>query len=149
MHRKRSRSWRHGPWGHRLAWALGAALVCVGALGGAFGTVAWLSVLCASSFPRMLLGILGLGVGPVVGGGVLLWTGLSLLETESARNRVRALEDERLLDAARGGATAEVIAIRLACGDVDEVERRLDDLVARDALQLDVCDEGEVRYRAP
>jgi hypothetical protein len=138
-----------GRWTDRIAWLLGALLVCVGALTGAFGTVAWLSVLCAGSLTRMMIGIFALGVGPVVGGGALLWAGLSVLESHSTRRRVRALSDERFVEAVRGGATPATIALRLGVGDVREVERRLDDLVARDALVLAVSDEGELYYQEP
>jgi hypothetical protein len=127
---------------------MGGALACLGALAGAFGTVAWLTVLCATSFPRVLFGIVTLGVLPVVGGGVLLWAGLSVLEAESARGRVRAISDERFVEAAQGGATGAVIALRLGVGETLEVEARLDELVARDVLALDVTDDGEVLYRA-
>jgi hypothetical protein len=132
---RRDRRWAHG-----LAWLTGGALACLGAL-------AWLTVLCATSFPRVMFGILTLGVLPVVGGGVLLWAGLSVLEAESARSRVRAISDERLVDAAQGGATGQAVATRLGVGDPLEVEARLDELVARDVLALEVTDEGEVLYR--
>jgi hypothetical protein len=122
-------------------------MVCLGALAGAFGTVAWLSVLCVPSFPRVMLGIFALGVAPVAGGGALLWAGLSMIETESARSRVRALSDARFIDAARSGATAAAVATRLGIEDAVEVERRLDELVARDALALEISEEGEVVYR--
>ena len=121
----------------------------VGALTGAFGTVAWLTVLCASSFPEVLFGLLALGVAPVVGGGALLWAGLSVLEAQSARSRVRGISDAHIIECAQGGATSATIALRLGVGDTLEVERRLDDLVARDVLALVVSDEGEVLYRAP
>lgn len=157
MHRnRRGRRWgrtrrgqglRAGRWGYRLAWLAGAALVCVGALLGAFGTVAWLTVLCASTFPQVVFGIVGLGILPVVGGGALLWAGLSILETQSARSRARALPDGRFVDAARGGGSPQVIAARLGIGDAIEVERRLDELVARDALAMEISEEGEVVYR--
>ena len=136
------RRWRHG-----LAWLGGGALACFGALAGAFGTVAWLTVLCATSFPRVMFGIVTLGVLPVVGGGVLLWAGLSVLEAESARNRVRAISDERLVEAAQGGATGPAIAARVGVGEPFEVEARLDELVTRDVLALEVTEEGEVLYR--
>jgi hypothetical protein len=124
-------------------------LVCAGALAGAFGTVAWLTVLCAPSFSQVMLGIVALGITPVVGGGALLWAGLSVLEAESARSRVRAISDGRFVDAARGGTTAAAVALRLGIGDAYEVEQRLDALVARDVLVLEVSNEGEVLYRAP
>lgn len=146
---RRARRGRDGGLSRRLAWLLGGLLVCVGALAGAFGTVAWLAVLCAPSFPQILVGVFALGVAPIAGGGALLWAGLSVLEAESARSRVRAVPDARMIDAARGGATAKMIALRLGLGDQAEVERRLDHLVARDALALDVTEEGEVRYRVP
>ncbi len=128
---------------------LGGLLVCAGALAGAFGTVAWLTVLCAPSFSQVMLGIVALGVAPVAGGGALLWAGLSVLEAESARSRVRGLSDARFIEAARGGATAAAVALRLGIGDVPEVEQRLDALVASDALVLEVSGEGEVLYRTP
>jgi hypothetical protein len=131
-----------------MVWLLGGALVCVGALTGAFGTVAWLTVLSASSFPQVMAGIFALGVAPVVGGGAVLWAGLHILETESSRGRVRALPDDRFIEAARGGGTSMMIALRLGLGETLEVERRLDELVARDILALDVTEQGEVIYRA-
>lgn len=138
-----------GRLGEALSWTLGAGLVCLGALAGAFGTVAWLTVLCAPTISRLLLGVLALGVAPVAGGGALLWAGLSLLEDEAAKGRVRAVPDERFIEAASMGATAPVIAQRLGLSETREVERRLDELVARDVLALDVSDEGEVFYRVP
>ncbi|MFT3773976.1 MAG: hypothetical protein QM820_52070 [Minicystis sp.] len=135
-------------WSQRLWWLLGGFLVCLGALAGAFGTVAWLTVLCAPSLPRMLLGVLSLGVAPVVGGGAVLWMGLSILETQAARARVHVLPEGHLVEAARGGATALMIAQRLGIGDVPEITRRLDDLVARDVLTLDVTEQGELIYQA-
>jgi hypothetical protein len=121
--------------------------VCLGALAGAFGTVAWLTVLCASSFPQLLLGIAALGAAPVVGGGALLWAGLAMIEKTSARSRVRALPDDSLVEAAEGGATAPAIALRLGLDQTADVEQRLDDLVACDTLSLDVTDQGEVIYK--
>jgi hypothetical protein len=115
-----------GHWDQRFAWILGGLMVCLGAMAGAFGTVAWLSVLCVPSFPQVMFGIFALGVAPVAGGGALLWAGLSIIEAESARSRVRALSDARFIEAAR----------------------RLDELVARDALALEISEEGEVVYRA-
>jgi hypothetical protein len=123
--------------------------VCLGALTGAFGTVAWLTALCATSFPQMVMGILGLGVAPVLGGGALLWAGLHVLEAEAAKDRIRALGDMRFIEATRGGATSATVALRLGTGDVLEVERRLDRLVAHDALMLDVTEQGEALYRPP
>jgi hypothetical protein len=131
-----------------MSWALGGALVCVGALLGSFGTVAWLTVLCAPTFGRLILGVLALGAAPVVGGGALLWAGLGLLENEAARSRVRAVSDARFVEAAGSGASSSLVASRLGLGDVAEVEQRLDTLCARDQLALDVTDEGEVRYRS-
>jgi hypothetical protein len=121
--------------------------VCLGALTGAFGTVAWLTALCATSFPQMVMGILGLGVAPVLGGGALLWAGLHVLESEAAKDRVRAFGDTRFIEATRGGATSATVALRLGTSDVLEVERRLDRLVAHDALLLDVTEQGEALYR--
>ena len=147
-HRARRTRRPEGPWFHRFAWILGVWMVCLGALAGAFGTVAWLSVLCVPTFPQVILGLLTLGVAPVAGGGALLWAGLSMIEAESARSRVRALSDARFIDAARNGATAAAVARRLGIDDTLEVEHRLDELVARDALALDVSDDGDVVYRA-
>jgi len=134
-------------WPRRMSWLLGGTLVCLGALSGAFGTVAWLTVLCASSLSQMLLGVLALGVAPVVGGGALLWTGLGLLEAHAARSRVLALDEAQLAEAAHGGATASLIARRVGAGDVQELTHRLDELVARDVLALDISEEGELVYR--
>ena len=117
---------------------------------GAFGTVAWLTVLCASSVPQVMFGVLLLGVAPVLGGGALLWAGLSVLEGHSARSRVRVIPDARFIESAQGGATVATVALRLGVvSEIVEVERRLDALVARDALALVVSEEGEVIYRAP
>jgi hypothetical protein len=124
-------------------------LVCLGALTGAFGTVAWLTALCATSFAQMMVGIVGLGVTPVLSGGALLWLGLHVLESEAAKDRVRALSNARFIDATRGGATCATVAVRLGIGDVLEVEHRLDELVAHDALMLVVTEQGEVLYRPP
>ena len=126
---------------------LGGALVCLGALSGAFGTVAWLTVLCVPSFPRVLLGVLSLGIAPVVGGGAMLWAGLSMLEARAARGRVWSLPEPQLAEATKGGLTAPALALRLGLGDVRELEGRLDEMVARDALALDVSEEGELVYR--
>jgi hypothetical protein len=126
---------------------LGGVLVCLGALSGAFGTVAWLTVLCLPTFPRVMLGVLSLGVAPVVGGGALLWVGLGMLERSAARVRVRGLPDEQLVDATRNGLTAKALAVRLGVGELAELTRRLDDLVARDVLALDLSEEGDLVYR--
>jgi hypothetical protein len=115
---------------------------------GAFGTVAWLTVLCATSFSHALLGIVTMGLVPVVGGGALLWAGLSVLEDESARQRVRTLPEARFVEAASGGATSSMVALRLGVSDHGEVEQRLDELVARDVLALEANEEGELLYRA-
>jgi hypothetical protein len=153
--RRRETSWRArcgrrrrrgGRLGHRLACLLGGTLVCLGSLSGAFGTVAWLTVLCAP-FPAILLGVLALGAAPVVLGGALLWAGLELLEAESARRGVLGVPEACMIEAARDGATAKGVALRLGLGDAAEVERRLDDLVVREALVLEVNDEGEALYR--
>ncbi|APR84074.1 Hypothetical protein A7982_09423 [Minicystis rosea] len=121
--------------------------MCLGALAGAFGTVAWLTVLCAPSLPRMLLGVFSLGVAPVIGGGALLWTGLSILEGQASRARVLAMPDAHIVEATRGGANAATIAQRLGIADVPEITRRLDDLAARDILALDVTNDGELIYQ--
>jgi len=118
----------------------------MGALAGAFGTVAWLTVLCVPSFPRVVLGVLSLGVAPVLGGGALLWTGLSLLESHAARARVHDLPEDQIIEAAHGGATAATVALRLGVAQRREVEQRLDDLVVRDVLALDVTEDGEILY---
>jgi len=120
----------------------------LGALSGAFGTVAWLTVLCAP-FPRLLLGVLALGVAPVVVGGALLWGGLSLLEVASARRRARLVPEACIVEAARAGGTAATITSRLGLSDTVEIERRLDDLVVREALMLEVSAEGDVLYQEP
>jgi|HubBroStandDraft_6_1064221.scaffolds.fasta_scaffold734080_1 hypothetical protein len=129
-----------------LFWLLGGLLVCLGALSGAFGTVAWLTVLCASSLSRVLLGMMSLGVLPVVAGGVLLWFGLGVLERQAARSRVWSLAVTQVADATEGGATARLVAERLGT-DPRETERRLDALVAEDVLSLDVSGEGDLSYR--
>jgi hypothetical protein len=144
-----ARQRRRGRWAHELAWVGGAVLVGVGAMLGAFGTVAWLTVLCASSAPQVLLGVLSLGVAPVLGGGALLWAGRSALESHAARSRARSIPDARLVEAVQGGASSATVALRLGVGDTLEVELRLDELVASDALTLVVTEEGEVLYRAP
>lgn len=134
-------------WGPRLRWLCGGFLVSIGALAGAFGTVAWLTVLCAPSLSMVMAGVLVLGVAPVVGGGALLWTGLSVLERQAARSRVRAMPEAHFLEAASGGASAAQIAQRLGLGDVREVTHRLDDLVAGDVLVLDVTRDGDLVYQ--
>jgi hypothetical protein len=131
-----------GGWG----WLLGGLLVCFGALLGAFGTVAWVGVLCASSLLRVLLGMFSLGLGPVVAGGALLWVGLGVLERQAARSRVWALDEVEVAEAAVGGATARQVADRLGT-DPRETERRLDDLVVHDVLSLEVSGEGDLSYR--
>jgi hypothetical protein len=146
---RRSRRWTDGKWARAISWTVGATLVCVGALAGAFGTVAWLTVLCAPTISRLVLGVVALGVAPVAGGGALLWAGLSLLEEEAAKSRVRAVPDERFVEAAGNGATLQTVTQKLGLGEPREVESRLDALCARDLLLLDVSDEGEVLYRAP
>jgi hypothetical protein len=106
-------------------------------------------VLCASSFPEVMVGVFALGVAPVLGGGALLWAGLTVLEAHAVRSRVRGIPDARFVEAAQGGATSATVALRLGAGDAREVESRLDALVARDVLALVVSEEGEVLYRAP
>jgi len=133
---------------HRFACLSGGVLVCLGALSGAFGTVAWLTVLCAP-FPALLLGVLALGVAPVVVGGGLLWGGLSLLEVESARNRAHLVPEACIVEAVRTKGTAAEITARLGLSDAAEVERRLDDLVVRETLALEVSEDGDVLYREP
>jgi hypothetical protein len=128
------------------SWLLGGVLVCLGALSGAFGTVAWLTVLCASSLSRMLLGMMSLGVLPVVAGGALLWVGLGVLERQAARSRVWAIGVMQVTDAAQGGATARTVAERLGT-DPAETERRLDELVAADVLALEISGDGDLSYR--
>jgi hypothetical protein len=140
-------SWRRRCLSHRLGWLLGASLVCVGALAGAFGTIAWLSAFCAPTLPRMLLGMVSLGLLPVLGGGAMLWAGLSVLESHAAIRRVREMPEARFVEAARPGGSARAIADRLAVVDEREVIRRLDDLVVRGVLALDITDEGELFYR--
>ena len=130
----------------RMGWLLGGLLVCFGALPGAFGTVAWVGVLSASSLLRVLLGMFALGLAPVVAGGALLWVGLGVLERQAARSRVWAIDEAEVADAAVGGATARQVADRLGT-DPRETERRLDDLVAHDVLSLEVSGEGDLSYR--
>lgn len=132
---------------HRLGWLLGASLLSLGALSGAFGTIAWLTALCAPSLGRMLLGMISLGLLPVLTGGAMLWAGLGVLENHAARSRVRDMPEERIVEAARKGGSARDIADRLAVADTREVTYRLDDLVARGVLSLDITEEGELVYQ--
>jgi hypothetical protein len=125
---------------------MGGLLVCLGALSGAFGTVAWLTVLCASSLTHVLLGVVALGVLPVAAGGALLWAGLGVLEGQATRSRVWAIDPARIAEATEGGATARQVAERLGT-DPRETEGRLDDLVARDVLVLDLSADGDLSYR--
>lgn len=134
-------------WSHRFSWLSGVFLVCLGALAGAFGTIAWLTALCATSLPRMMLGMVSLGLVPVLGGGAMLWAGLGILEGYASRARVRDLPEGSLVEAARAGGSAEVIAARLGVADVGELTCRLDDLVAKEVLSLDIEDDGELSYR--
>lgn len=134
-------------WQYRLEWLLGGLFVAVGALSGAFGTVAWLTALCAPTLRGLLVGVIAMGVAPVIGGGALLWAGLGILETEAARARVRGFSDAHVISAAEGGATAEAIASRLGTSEVREVTRRLDDLVTRECLSLEITEDGELCYR--
>lgn len=141
--RRRRRSER---WGLRAEWLLGGLFVVVGALSGAFGTVAWLTALCAPTLRSLLVGVIAMGIAPVIGGGALLWAGLGMLETATARARVRAFSDEHVIGAADGGATASTVAGRLGTSELREVTRRLDDLVTRELLSLEITEEGELLY---
>jgi predicted ArsR family transcriptional regulator len=71
-----------------------------------------------------------------------------VLEREAARSRVWAIGEAQLAEVVLGGATARQVAERLGT-DPRETERRLDDLVARDVLALDVSGEGDLSYRPP
>jgi hypothetical protein len=130
----------------RFSWVLGGALVCLGALAGAFGTVAWLTALCAPTLGSLLVGVVALGVLPVVGGGGLLWARLGILEAHAKRGRVRALPEEQIREATRGGASASLVADRLGVSDLKEITERLDDLAAREILALEIRDDGELIY---
>jgi hypothetical protein len=121
--------------------------VSVGAFSGAFGTVAWLSVLRLPTIPVLLLGVLFLGAAPLAVGVAMLWAGLSVVDTQMARSRVRAVPIPSIVAAVHGGATPQVVALRLGLSDVPEIEARLDELVAHDALALTLTDEGELYYR--
>lgn len=125
---------------------IGALLVCLGALSGAFGTIAWLTALCARTLPSMLVGMVSLGLVPVLGGGAMLWAGLGVLETQAARARVRDLPEPRIIEAVSTGGTVEAIADRLGMTDARELEDRLDALVAREILTLEIDGDGALVY---
>jgi hypothetical protein len=139
--RRRARQWTQ-----QFSWLAGGALVCLGALAGAFGTVAWLTALCAPSLGSLLVGVLALGVAPVLGGGGLLWAGLGILEAHAKRGRVRALPEDQLCEATRGGASAAAVAERLGVSELREITERLDELAAREILSLEIREDGELIY---
>jgi hypothetical protein len=134
-----------GTTGQVARWLLGAVLLVAGALSGAFGAVAWLSALRIQSFALALIGVVLLGLVPVVLGLGLVWTGLGVLELDGEPER--ELTDEELLQAAGDGATRDEVAKALGRSDPREAERRLDQLVVRELLELDVTDEGGLVYR--
>lgn len=127
-------------------WMLGVLLVGAGAISGAFGAVAWLSALRIQSFPLALIGVILLGLVPIVLGLGLVWTGLGVLELDQEPEQV--LRDEDLVAAAGRGATREEVAHALGARDPEVAERRLDDLVVREVLELDLTEEGSLLYRA-
>jgi len=120
--------------------------VGVGAFVGAFGTIAWLFVLRVPSVTVVLLGMLFLGAAPLCLGLGLLWAGLHVLESELARGRIWTLPESQIVEAAGRGMALRDIVIRLGGTDTEETERRLDDLVVRDLLIMDVTEQGEVVY---
>jgi len=132
--------------GGRIArYGMGGLLIAAGALSGAFGAVAWLSALRIQSFPLELIGVILLGLVPIVLGLGLVWTGLGVLEMDEP---ARVPTDAEFLAAASSGATREEVARSLGTRDPHEAERRLDDLVVREVLELDLTDEGSLVYRA-
>lgn len=133
-------------WSHRLGWLLGGFLVALGAVSGTFGTVAWLAVLCVPTFSSFIAGLLGLGVAPVVAGGALLWSGLRVLERQGARSRVYALPDQQIIAATQDGATVELVAARLGVLAVQDLTDRLDQLAAREVLDLQISEDGALLY---
>jgi hypothetical protein len=126
-------------------WLMGGLLVAAGALSGAFGAVAWLEALRMPSFLLALVGIVLLGIVPIIIGLGLVWTGLGVLEEPVAPQR--AVSDDALLQATRQGATRDEVRLRIGRIDAVETERRLDDLVVRELLELEVTDEGQLVYR--
>lgn len=115
---------------------------------GAFGTIGWLVLLDAPSALVAMLGVLLLGAVPLLGGLTLLWLGLGIVEEEVSRTRALAVPDDALVAAAREGGNATLIAFRVGVADVRETEARLDALVVRERIALEVTDDGDLIYRA-
>jgi len=132
-----------------VRWALGGGLVGVGAMVGAFGTIAWLFVLRVPSVSVVLLGMLFLGAAPLGMGLGLLWAGLSVIENEIGRARVWTISEEQIVEAAGKGTPLTEMVIQLGGTDLRETEKRLDDLVVRDVLSMDITEQGEIVYRQP
>ena len=126
----------------------GTALVIAGAFVGAFGAVAWLAALRIPSLAVAALGMMGLGVVPIAAGMVMLWSGLEILERATLEpRRLPPVAPEALIAAGASGATPREVATRLRIADPGSAERLLDDLVVREALELEVSDDGDLVYR--
>ena len=126
----------------------GTALVIAGAFVGAFGAVAWLAALRIPSLAVAALGMMGLGVVPIAAGMVMLWSGLEILERgRRAPGRGPRGGPVGLSAAGGWGATPREVATRLRIADPGSAERLLDDLVVREALELEVSDDGDLVYR--
>jgi hypothetical protein len=130
-------------------WLMGGLLVIAGAVSGAFGAVAWLEALRIPSLLLALVAIVLLGVVPVMLGLGLVWTGLGVIEDEQpgATRMLDLMSDDALVDATQGGSTRDEVVTRIGACDLGEAERRLDDLVVREVLDLDVTEEGRLVYR--
>jgi hypothetical protein len=127
-------------------YVLGNLLIATGAFFGAFGTIAWLAEARAPSVAVALLGAVVLGAIPLLVGLGILWAGFSVLEGEEPP--AWRVSDAQFVEAAREGATVAAVALRVGARSTREAETRLDALVVREALDLDVTEEGELLYRA-
>lgn len=127
-------------------WLVGGLLVVSGAISGAFGAVAWLEALRIPSLFLALVGIVLLGIVPVILGLGLVWTGLGVIEDDPPRAALQ-VSDDVLLQATKLGATRDEVALRIGPCDMSHAERRLDELVVREQLELDLTEDGALIYR--
>jgi hypothetical protein len=129
-------------------YVMGIAAIASGAVMGAAGTAGWISLLTIPSVVVAGLGVLFLGVVPIVVGLGLIWSGINaLVEPVSV---VDLLPEARFVAAAGDGATREQIAYRLdlAPADWSSIEQRLDVLVIDERLELVLTDAGDLLYFA-
>lgn len=124
-------------------------LVLIGTILVSFGLVSWISIPSTKSLSEIFLGIIYLGVWPLMLGISLVTFGLNLLDTFTfVKTKFPPPKDDEFMCLINEGASLQDISSNRYLGlSEKEIEHRLDSLVIKDKLILDLTEEGELLYR--